>query len=373
MTDSAVQKVLPTSPVLLRSSNSCGHRSSRCHAGAPDYFASANVGDAVVGRNVVDFDYYWHLKQLYRNDDGVAYHPPFKAAGCSWRFIYYPNGVSSASKDYISIFVALDSRVSQPIKAWSRFTLLDQNAEPVPGHSVYTDVMESSEVGATHGCDLFIRRKFLEASEHLRYGCFHIMWDFFVEWPPTLFDLLDADVVFQVGGDEFSAHRSVLAARSPVFEAELLRATREDGTTAVDCIRIDDMLPDVFENLLNFAYTDLLPDMDGTEGPMMAEHLLVAADRFNMQDLKLICEEKLCSNINEDTIANMLRFAEQHQCRLLKDACIEFLEEPPVLQVVMATDGGDLLELVAKSCPVLLKELWADEDDTMQDELAMCF
>ncbi|CAN6282666.1 unnamed protein product [Urochloa humidicola] len=337
---------------------------------APDYFASANVGDALVGSNVIDFDYYWHLKQLHRNGEGIAY-PSFKAAGCSWRFHYYPNGVSPSSKDYISIFVALDSRVSQPMKAWSRFTLLDQNAEPVPGHSVYTDVMESSEVGATHGCDLFIRRKFLEASEHLHNGCFRIMWDFFVDCPPPLFDLLAADVVFQVGGDEFIAHRSVLATRSPVFEAELLRATREDGNTAVDRIRIDDMLPDVFEILLHFAYTDLLPDMDGTEGPMMVEHLLVAADRFDMQDLKLICEEKLCSNINEDTIANMLRFAEQHQCRLLKDACIEFLEDPPVLQVVMATDG-DLLELVAKSCPVLLKELWADADDTMQDELVMC-
>ncbi|CAN6323666.1 unnamed protein product [Urochloa humidicola] len=339
----------------------------------PD-FDSANAGNAVVmGSHVIDFDYYWHLKQLYRNGQGITYHPSFKAAGCSWRFDYYPNGVSSSSKDYISIFVALDSRVSQPIKARSRFTLLDQNAEPVPGHSVYTDVMESSEVGATHGCDLFIRRKFLEASKCLLNGRFYIIWDVFVDWPPSLFDLFDTDVVIQVGGDEFSAHRSVLAARSPVFEAELLRATREDGgTTIVDCVQIADMLPDVFENLLHFAYTDSLPDMDGTQGPMMVEHLLVAADRFHMQELKLICEEKLCSNINEDTIANMLRFAEQHQCPFLRDACIEFLEDPPVLQAVMATDD-DLLEVVAKSCPVLLKELWADEDDSMQDELAMCF
>jgi hypothetical protein len=57
---------------------------------------------------------------------------PLKAGGCSWRIHYYPNGVSSSSKDYISIFVALDSKVSEPVKVWSRFTLLDHAGELVP-------------------------------------------------------------------------------------------------------------------------------------------------------------------------------------------------------------------------------------------------
>ncbi|CAN6304770.1 unnamed protein product [Urochloa humidicola] len=332
---------------------------------APDYISSANVGDVAVSSHVVDFDHYWGVKQLHRNGQRIT-SPSFKAADCSWRFHYYPNGVSSSSKDYISIFVALDSRVFQPIKAWSRFTLLDPNAEPVPGHSVCTDVMECSEVGDTHGCDLFIRRKFLESSEHLLNGSFYIRWDVFVDRAAPLTDFLDTDVVFQVGGEEFGAHRSVLAARSPLFQAELLGAT-----AAGDCIRIDDMLPEVFESLLHFIYADSLPEMIDLDEFLMAEHLLLAADRFHMQDLKRICEEKLCDDIDEATVAKMLRFAEEHHCRLLRDACIKFLEDPPVFQAVMAIDD-DLLELVAKSCPVLLKELWADEDDTMQDELAMC-
>jgi speckle-type POZ protein len=135
------------------------------------------------------------------------------------------------------------------------------------------------------------------------------------------------------------------------------------------------MLPQVFESLLHFVYTDSLPEMtDETEESMMAEHLLVAADRFDLQGLKLICEEILCRDINEDTVAKILRFAVQHQCCLLRDACIEFLEDPPVLQAVVANDN-DLLELVAKTCPVLLKELWDydEDDDPMQDELALCF
>ena len=47
---------------------------------------------------------------------------------------------------------------------------------------------------------------------------------------------------------------------------------------------------------------------------------------------------------------------------MLRDACIEFLEDPPVLEAVMATDA-DILELVAKNCPQLLKDMWAYDDD----------
>ncbi|KAG2548247.1 hypothetical protein PVAP13_9KG155700 [Panicum virgatum] len=328
-------------------------------------FASANVGGAVARFElVILLDLYWHRKQLLRNGQQIA-SSSFKVGDCSWSFHYYPNGVSSSCKDYISFFVTLDSRVAEPIKAWSRFSLLDQAGEPVPGNSVHTDVREHFEIGASHGCDLFIRKKFLEASEHLVDGCFTVWWEICVErlTPPQ--HLLDTDVTFEVGSEVFSAHRSVLAARSPVLEAELSfsAATAREGATAgdcreTDCIRIDGMLPQVFESLLHFVYTDSLPEMAEAEEPVMAEHLLVAADRFDLQGLKLICEEILCREINEET------------CCLLRDACMEFLEDPPVLQALVANDN-DLLELVAKTCPMLLKELWAcdedDDDDPMQD------
>jgi speckle-type POZ protein len=126
--------------------------------------------------------------------------------------------------------------------------------------------------------------------------------------------------------------------------------------------------------MLHFVYTDSLPEMTtGTEEEsIMAEHLLAAADRFDMQELRLICEEILSSDINVNTVTKKLRLAVQHQCHTLRDACIEFLEDPPVLEAVMATDD-DILELVAKNCPMLLKEMWAYEDDPMQDELVLCF
>ncbi|KAB8112806.1 hypothetical protein EE612_051541, partial [Oryza sativa] len=51
-----------------------------------------------------------------------------------------------------------------------------------------------------------------------------------------------------------AAHRCVLAARSPVFRAELFGPMKESAATAV--ITVDDMEAEVFRALLAFIYTD---------------------------------------------------------------------------------------------------------------------
>ncbi|XP_025791693.1 PTI1-like tyrosine-protein kinase 1 [Panicum hallii] len=61
------------------------------------------------------------------------------------------------------------------------------------------------------------------------------------------------------------------------------------------------MEADVFRALLHFVYTDTLRDCHSVKQQKeaaMAQHLLVAADRYNLERLKLICEEKLCKHID---------------------------------------------------------------------------
>jgi speckle-type POZ protein len=42
----------------------------------------------------------------------------------------------------------------------------------------------------------------------------------------------------------------------------------------------------VFAALLTFMYTDKLPDMKEQEESAMAQHLLVAADRYNLEEIE---------------------------------------------------------------------------------------
>ncbi|CAN6236304.1 unnamed protein product [Urochloa humidicola] len=133
---------------------------------------------------------------------------------------------------------------------------------------------------------------------------------------------MGADVTFDVGGRAFPAHRAVLAARSPVFRAELFGEMLEKDARR---IRIAGVRPEVFELLLRFVYTESLPgDGDGCNDAATMQRLLVAADLYGLDRLKHICEGKLHASIDERTVASMLALAERHSCSRLRDACVAF-------------------------------------------------
>src|SRR4051812_19873348 len=47
---------------------------------------------------------------------------------------------------------------------------------------------------------------------------------------------------------------------------------------------------------------------------------------YDLQRLKLLCEEKLCEYIDVSSVATILTLAEQHKCCGLKEVCFEFLK-----------------------------------------------
>jgi speckle-type POZ protein len=113
------------------------------------------------------------------------------------------------------------------------------------------------------------------------------------------------------------------------------------------------MEPKVFGLLLEFVYTDALPEMKKEE-VVMAQHLLVAADRYNLERLKLICEDRLSRHIDVASAATILAIAEQHNCRGLKEACFKFLSTSTTLNAFMQTEG---FEYLTRNFPCALKEL----------------
>ena len=83
-------------------------------------------------------------------------------------------------------------------------------------------------------------------------------------------------------------------------------------------MQIDDMEPRVFKALLHFIYTDALLEVHEEDKIVMAQGLLVAADRYAMERLKLICADMLCNYINDArTAITTLDLADKHGCRRL--------------------------------------------------------
>ncbi|XP_044499941.1 BTB/POZ and MATH domain-containing protein 2-like [Mangifera indica] len=310
----------------------------------------------------------------------------FLVGGYAWAVYFYPDGKSvEDNAAYVSLFVALASEGTD-VRALFELALLDQSGKA--RHKVHTHFGRTLESGpyslkyrgSMWGYKRFFKRTLLETSDYLKDDCLSIHCcvgvvksytegpdTFSIAVPPSDISkqfgkLLESgrftDVNFEVDGEKFPAHKLVLAARSPVFRAQLFGPLKDQNT---QCIKVEDMEAPVFKALLHFIYWDTLPDMEELvdlnpkwASTLMAQHLLAAADRYALERLKLLCEAKLCEDVAINTVATTLALAELHHCFQLKAVCLKFIALPENLKAVMQTDGFEYLK---ESCPSVLTEL----------------
>lgn len=97
-----------------------------------------------------------------------------------------------------------------------------------------------------------------------------------------------------------------------------------------------------------------IDEYEGEDKIAAMQHLLVAADRYGLNRLRLICEEKLSSWIDVQSVATTLVLADEYQCVQLKDACLDSMAWRDVLGPVMKTDG---FKHLAASCPLIMAEI----------------
>ncbi|CAL4979498.1 unnamed protein product [Urochloa decumbens] len=317
--------------------------------------------DQVTGSHVPQIECFSATKGLGINESIDS--KPFCVGGHSWVIRYYPDGRSDSDKDWIAVDLRLDRPASpgEVVRARFEFSLVDQKGSPfVPSYCFHSDKTGSFSIGGSRawGFHKFIKRKrCLEKSNYFSGDCLRIkcevtVVEFGVRTQGTKRRRITGEMWYSKIGDElFPAHRSVLAARSSVFDAEFFGPMKEktDGH-----IRIEDVEANVFKVLLDFMYTDSLPAMDEGEEIVVAQHLLVAADRYDLKRLKLMCEDKLCNHIDIGTVATTMALAEQHSCQGLRESCFEFLSIPDNLKKIKATDGYQHLKA---SCPSFLEEL----------------
>ncbi|EXC19390.1 BTB/POZ and MATH domain-containing protein 3 [Morus notabilis] len=323
----------------------------------------------------------------------------FTVGGYDWAIYFYPDGKNPEDNSmYVSVFIALASDGTD-VRALFELTLVDQTKNGKDKvHSHFDRALESGPYtlkyrGSMWGYKRFFRRAAVETSDYLKDDCLvmkctvgvvrtHLEGpkQFAIPVPPSdmgrgLKDLLSSevgcDIVFHVGDESYKAHKLILAARSPVFRAQFFGLV---GDPSVDKVVVKDVEPFIFKAMLLFIYSDKLPDVYEVMGSssmcsftVMVQHLLAAADLYNLDRLKLLCESKLCEEINTDTVATTLALAEQHHCPQLKAMCLKFAANPANLGAVMQSEGFKHLE---ESCPSMLSELLktfasVDENSTL--------
>ncbi|XBI49670.1 hypothetical protein VPH35_113209 [Triticum aestivum] len=304
---------------------------------SPSRSASGIVADTTKGYHYLTIHGYYDTKGALTGERISSL--PFTVGGHWWRINYFPNGIRTEVADYVSLSLQLYEEVATAVKIKFEICFADEE------EAEQAVALESASVSAFTSRntwrDIVVIHRCRSADNAVAY----------VSVPPCnvcqnlgkLFETkMGADVVFEVGGETIPAHRCVLAACSPVFAAELFGPMKEGNAAAAGVVRVEDLEMEVFKALLRFAYTGSLSLQGMANDHVTCQKLLVAADRYGMERLKLICEEWICECID------------QHRCEGPKKACFDFLADPVKLRAVMATGG---FQHLWESCPSLMMEL----------------
>ena len=134
-----------------------------------------------------------------------------------------------------------------------------------------------------------------------------------------LMDASTSDVVIVCQEEEIRAHRFVLCARSPVFNAMLQSKMSENATGEV---KIDDVDKDVLKEMLRYMYK-----VEVDETFTKFKELLILADKYEVQGLIKYCGIKIVESLNKDNAFQVGVFAELHNANNLLDKTVEFIME----------------------------------------------
>jgi hypothetical protein len=197
-----------------------------------------------------------------------------------------------------------------------------------------------------------------------------------------------SDVLFVVEGERFKAHRSILAARSEVFDCQLRGSMRE---ATEDEIVVEQCDPATFKALLLFLYTDSFEAIEelikeakaegdpsgessgggsGSGGSSAStsattassssatalvvssvasfsaskrvsvlQSVLAVAHKYQVSRLRLWCEQQLCECINEERVCVLLTQAHLYDATQLERVCLDFIKARHAILVVTPQYG----------------------------------
>jgi len=127
-----------------------------------------------------------------------------------------------------------------------------------------------------------------------------------------------SDVQIKCDGVIFYCHRIILAKRSAHFRTMLEGKFKESQTRIIE---IKEMDVDTLRAILKYIYSGELGNMETN-----AMSLMEASDRFDMPELKQICENYLIGNyIKIENIIDTLLMADLHKAKMLKKAAMDMI------------------------------------------------
>ncbi|XP_044015086.1 speckle-type POZ protein-like [Aphidius gifuensis] len=155
-----------------------------------------------------------------------------------------------------------------------------------------------------------------------------------------------SDIILEVDGKEFKAHKMILSLKSPVFSAmfdhESMKESRDNRVV------IKDIDADVVKQMLEYIYTGKTPSKIND----CVHDLIGAADKYHIDDLREICENNLMEKLTVDNAVHTLIVADRYDAKELKTKVVEFIK-----QNVSIIDSADFEALKSNNANLAIEIL----------------
>lgn len=131
---------------------------------------------------------------------------------------------------------------------------------------------------------------------------------------------LGSDVTLTVDGHPgppIFAHRVILATRSDTFKAMLFQGMSESIKRDIS---FKDIQFSILSLLVEYLYTDTVEIT--TQNVV---EVFMAADRFQVTRLRLLCENFFFQNISDDNVCNILELTDKYHASSLRQFCVNWI------------------------------------------------
>lgn len=270
----------------------------------------------------------------------------------TWSIKIYPKGNGENNKDFV--FLCLNRVLGNNVKNnkigfRSRFYLknnegkdIEMRIHPNPSHSDYVSYIKRDVLfpqiqpadSITVFVEIDIAVEIITTSVDDSFNssrtctCERQLGDDYLK---LLTDNVLTDFTIKVQDKSIQVHKAILAARSPVFAAMLQHVDTNEVKTGI--LEIKDVEYNVVREMLTFIYCG----KSSSELNEIASDLLIAADKYRLEELKSHCEHNLIQAINLENACDLLIIADMYGASNLRKKVIHFINQQP--KKIVATSG----------------------------------
>ncbi len=267
-----------------------------------------------------------------------------------WKVKIYPKGKEDGSGDYVGVTVINESKCK--VKAQYKMNIIDVAEKERLRYGCKVKEYDPTGHHERWGKSKWFKREMLNNHpDLLPDGNLTIKCTITVFGPPKVLTGVDShstnpnlsvdcqkqlgeqlekvfsekrltDVKIECQGGTFDCHKAILAARSPVFLAMFEANMKENETNIVN---FDDFKARIVAEMLNFIYTGNISSEDTLSE--IASELLAAADKYQLDLLKSICEEEFCSTLEATNCVEYLVLGDMYQTFKLKRMALRLIVE----------------------------------------------